>query len=66
MINFSCLAGCSGLEIIMSPQFYGLGCSVLQNGMFHICPPLRGLGGGGGAVMYEINFLWPKVHSTGT
>ena len=59
MINFSCLAGCSGLEIFMSLQFYGLKCSVVQNGMFHICPPLRGIGGVV-AVMHEMKFEWPK------
>ena len=44
MINFSCLDGCSGLEIIMSLQFYGMKFIVLQNGMFHILPTLRGVG----------------------
>ena len=58
-INFSSLAGCSGHKIIMSVQFYGLKCSVVQNGMFHICPPLRGIGGVV-AVMHEMKFEWPK------
>ena len=65
MINLSCIAGCSVLEIIMSPQFYSLKFSVLQNGMFHNFPSLRGIRGGrierGGGVplIQKIKFKGP-------